>query len=183
MPLKGTVWRVFPLILTTTKTPQTVTLQVTILCLQISKKTAAAPEHSFALLCEDFCDNLLAEKSDKIATRSVYRLQCFRDLPNHLGQKSCRTKVPRIFRIFVPDFLPNFPPNFPRNFRGFFVLRFVGNGDQKKIHQKSPPFFNAKFQANTKKIFTKCFWRAGNVTIIALIALGVFFHSTPGLAQ
>ena len=30
-----------------------------------------------------------------------------------LGQKSCRTKVPRIFRIFVPNFPPNFAPNFP----------------------------------------------------------------------
>ena len=25
------------------------------------------------------------------------------------------------------------------------MLRFVGNGDQQKIHRKSPPFFNAKF--------------------------------------
>ena len=33
-----------------------------------------------------------------------------------LGQKSCRTKVPRIFRIFVPNFAPNFAPNFPRSF-------------------------------------------------------------------
>ena len=35
--------------LSTTKTPQTVTLQVTILCQQISKKKQHAPEHSFAL--------------------------------------------------------------------------------------------------------------------------------------
>ena len=31
-------------------------------------------------------------------------------------QKSRRTKVPRIFRIFVPDFAPNFSPNFSRIF-------------------------------------------------------------------
>ena len=35
--------------LSTTKTPQTVTLQVTILCQQISKKKQHAAEHSFAL--------------------------------------------------------------------------------------------------------------------------------------
>ena len=39
----------FSLSLSKTKTPQTVTLQVTILCQQISKKKQHAPEHSFAL--------------------------------------------------------------------------------------------------------------------------------------
>ena len=33
-----------------------------------------------------------------------------------LGQKSRRTKVPRILRVLVPNFAPNFAPNFPRNF-------------------------------------------------------------------
>ena len=33
-----------------------------------------------------------------------------------LGRKSCRTKVPRIFRIFVPNSAPNFAVNFPRIF-------------------------------------------------------------------
>ena len=75
-----------------------------------------------------------------------------------LGQKSCRTKVPRIFRIFVPDFAPEFCP---RIFRGFFVLRFVGNGDQKKFTKNPRHFSMPNSQANTKKIFTKCFWRAG----------------------
>ena len=50
-----------------------------------------------------------------------------------LGQESCRTKVSRIFRIFAPNLAPNFAPNFPRIFRGLFVLRFVGDGDQKKF--------------------------------------------------
>ena len=71
-----------------------------------------------------------------------------------LGQKSCRTKVPRIFRIFVPNFAPNVAPNFPRIFRGVFVLRFVGNGDQKKF-TKNPRLFSIQnSQANTRKIFT-----------------------------
>ena len=37
------------------------------------------------------------------------------------------------------------------------MLRFVGNGDQKNIHQKPPPFFNAKFpgkyEINIHKMF------------------------------
>ena len=72
-----------------------------------------------------------------------------------LGQKSCRPKVSQIFGIFVPDFAPNVAPNFPRIFRGLFVLRFVGDGEQKKIHQKSPPFFNAKFPGKHEKIIHK----------------------------
>ena len=85
------------------------------------------------------------------------------------GQESCRTKVSRILRIFVPNFAPNFAPNFPRIFRGLLVLRFVGDGDQKKIHQNSPPFFNAKFPGKHEKlIFTEFFWRAGKVILSAL---------------
>ena len=57
-----------------------------------------------------------------------------------LGQKSCRTKVSRIFRFFVPNFAPNFAPNFPRIFWGVFVLHFVGDGDQKKF-TKNPRHF------------------------------------------
>ena len=58
--------------LSETKTPQTVTLQVTILCQQISKKKQHAPEHSFALtLRRSFVTIFWQKKSDKIATRSV----------------------------------------------------------------------------------------------------------------
>ena len=78
-----------------------------------------------------------------------------------LGQKSCRTKV---FRILVPNFAPNFAPNCPRIFRGLFALRFVGDGDQKKFPQNPRHFSMQNSQANTKKIFTKFFWRAGKVT-------------------
>ena len=81
-----------------------------------------------------------------------------------LGQESGRTKVSRIFRIFVPNFAPNFAPNFPRIFRGLFVLRFVGDGDQKKFTKNPRHFSMQNSQANTKKIFTKLFWRAGKVT-------------------
>ena len=79
------------------------------------------------------------------------------DKSNVFGQKSCRTKVSRIFRVFVPNFAPNFAQNFPRFFWGFFVLCFVGNGDQEKIHQKNPPFFNAKLPGKHEKNIHKMF--------------------------
>ena len=44
------------------------------------------------------------------------------------------------------------------------MLRFVGNGDQKKF-TKNPAVFQCKIPRQTRKIFTKLFWRAGNVTI------------------
>ena len=74
----------------------------------------------------------------------------------------------RIFGIFVPNFAPNFAPNFPRIFRGFFVLRFVGDGDQKKFAKNPRHFSLQNSQANTKKIFTKFFWRAGKITYGAI---------------
>ena len=74
-----------------------------------------------------------------------------------LGQKSCRTKLPRIFRIFVLNLAPNFAPNFPRIFRDFFVLRFVGETETWKNHQKAPPFFNAKFPGKHEQNIHKMF--------------------------
>ena len=64
-----------------------------------------------------------------------------------LGQKSCRTKISRIFWIFVP----NFAPNFHRIFRGLFVPRFVGDGDQQKFTKNPRHFSMQNSQANTKK--------------------------------
>ena len=90
-------------------------------------------------------------------------VQQFSESQTTLGQKSRSPKVPRIFQIFVPNFSPNFAPNFPRIFRGFFVLRFVGDGDQKKFTKNPRHFSMQNSQANTKKIFTKLLWRAGKV--------------------
>ena len=64
-----------------------------------------------------------------------------------LGQKSCRTKVLRTFRIFLPDFLPNFPPNLSR----IFVLSFPGNVDHKKITNNPRHISMPNHHANTKK--------------------------------
>ena len=85
--------------------------------------------------------------------------------PSSLGQKSGRTKVPRIFRIFVPNFPPEFCSEFSPIFSGIFVLRFPGNGDQKKFTKNPRPFSMQNSQADTEKIFTKCFWRAGKITV------------------
>ena len=74
-----------------------------------------------------------------------------------LGQKSCRAKVPRIFRIFVPNFAPNSAPNFPRIFSRSFRASFRGKRRPEKIHQKSPPFFNAKFPGKHEKTIHKMF--------------------------
>ena len=65
--------------------------------------------------------------------------------------ESGRTKVSRIFRIFVPNFAPNFAPNFPRIFRGLFVLRFVGDGDQKKFTKNPRHFSMQKFPGKHEK--------------------------------
>ena len=79
------------------------------------------------------------------------------------SEKLQNESSPNFFRIFVPNFLPNFAPNFPRIFWGVFVLRFPGNGDHKKFTKNPRPFSMQNSQADTKKKFTKCFWRAGKV--------------------
>ena len=94
------------------------------------------------------------------ASRHVYAKARLRN-PEYLGQKSCRTNVPRIFRIFVPDFAPNVAPNFLRIFRGLFVLRFVGDGDQKNFTKNPRHFSMQNSQATSKKKSTKVLWRAG----------------------
>ena len=72
-----------------------------------------------------------------------------------LGQKSCRTKVPQIFRIVFPGFCPRILlRNFPEFLRSFRAS-FRGKRRPEKIHQKSPPFFNANSQANAKKIYSR----------------------------
>ena len=43
----------------------------------------------------------------KLARNIFFEARIFRP-------ESCRTKVSRIFRFFVPNFAPNFAPNFPR---------------------------------------------------------------------
>ena len=91
--------------------------------------------------------------------------QCFR------SDKLQNESFPN-FSNFRPEFCPEFCSEFSRIFGGFFVLRFVGDGDQKKITKNKPPFFNAKFPGKQEKIFTKFFWRAGRVTVFHALQMG-----------
>ena len=76
---------------------------------------------------------------------------------NLLGQKSRRTKVSRIYRIFVPNCAPNFAPNFPEFLEEFscFVSR------ETESRNKSPNILDVfsmqkplrKLQEKTHKSF------------------------------
>ena len=71
-------------------------------------------------------------------------------LSESLGQKRCRTKVNRIFRILVPNFAPNFAPNFPRIFEDFSC--FVSwETDTRKNSPKIPAVFQCKIPRQTRK--------------------------------
>ena len=54
---------------------------------------------------------------------------------------------------FPPEFCSEFSPNFLRSFRALFPRK----RRPEIIHQKSPPFFNAKFPGNYEKIIHKMF--------------------------
>ena len=60
------------------------------------------------------------------------------------------------FSNFRPEFCPEFCSEFSPNFSRTFRASFRGRRRPEKIHQKSPPFFNAKFpgknEKNTQKI-------------------------------
>ena len=72
-----------------------------------------------------------------------------------LGQKSCRKKVSRIFRICVPISLRIFPEFFED-----FSCFVSWETEIRKKSPKNPRHFSMQnSQANTKKIFTKFFWR------------------------
>ena len=55
-----------------------------------------------------------------------------------------------------PEFCSEFSPEIFEDFSCFVSWET----ETRKIHQKSPPFFNAKFPGKHEKIFTKLFWRA-----------------------
>ena len=92
------------------------------------------------------------------------------EYPNRLGQKSCRTKVSRSFGIFVPDFAPKFCSEFAPNFSRTFRASFRGRRRPEKFTKNPRHFSMQNSQANTKKIFTKVFWRAAKVRIYIYIA-------------
>ena len=69
---------------------------------------------------------------------------------NFLGQKSCRTKVPGILRIFVPNFAPNFAPNFPRIFEEFSCF-ISWETETRKNSPKIPAIFQCKIPRQTRR--------------------------------
>ena len=77
-----------------------------------------------------------------------------------LGQKSCRTKVPWIFWICIPEFCSEFYPNFSRSFRALFPGRRRHTNFTKNHRHFSMP----NPQANSEKTSTKVFWSADKVT-------------------
>ena len=71
-----------------------------------------------------------------------------------LGQESCRTKVSRVFRYFVPNFAPNFAPNCPRIFEDF--PRFVSwETETRKNSPKISAIFLCKIPRQTRKKYSE----------------------------
>ena len=107
------------------------------------------------------CEELLWKRyTAKVNLLTDNRTLCWcstNSLRRRLDQKNWRTKVPRIFRIFVPNFAPNLLRIFPE----LFVLRFVGNAETRKNHQEPPPFFNAKFPGKFEERIHKSFLESG----------------------
>ena len=64
------------------------------------------------------------------------------------------------FSIFRPEFCPEFFPEFSPNFLRSFRASFCGRRRPEKIHQKSPPFFNAKFPGKFEEKIHKIFLAA-----------------------
>ena len=87
------------------------------------------------------------------------------------GQKSCRTKVPEFFD-FSSRILPRISSEFFPNFSRIFRASLRGKRRPEKIHQKSPPLFNAKFPGKFEEKIRKMFLESGHCLHI-LIFFGV----------
>ena len=61
------------------------------------------------------------------------------------------------FSNFCPEFCPEFLSEFSPNFLKSFRASFCGKRKPEKIHQKSLPFFNAKFPGKHEKNIHKMF--------------------------
>ena len=90
-----------------------------------------------------------------VSQQSFLRLRrLFRDCFGHffMSEKLQNESFPKISN-FRPEFLSEFSPNFLRSFRA----SFRGKRRPEKIHQKFPPFFNAKFPGKYEKNIHKMF--------------------------
>ena len=72
---------------------------------------------------------------------------------NFLGQKSCRTNVPQIFRVFVPNFAPSFAPDSARFFEEFSC--FISSETEiltKNLHHFSVQNSQTNSQRNSTEV-------------------------------
>ena len=92
------------------------------------------------------------KKKNRKPTRNVSEI-CYRPLlplKNFRSGKLQNESFPN-FSIFRPEFCPEFCSEFSPNFSRTFRASFRGRRRPEKIHQKSPPFFNAKFPGKHEK--------------------------------
>ena len=71
------------------------------------------------------------------------------------------------FSIFSPGFCPEFCSEFSPNFSRIFRASFRGKRRPEKFTRNPRHLSMQNSQANTRKIFTKFFWRAGKVILVA----------------
>ena len=76
------------------------------------------------------------------------------------------------FSIFRPEFCPEFCSEFSPNFLRSFRASFCGRRRPEKIHQKSPPFFNAKFPGKFEEKIHKMFLESGQSNVC--LSIGFF---------
>ena len=85
-------------------------------------------------------------------------------LQNNLVRKVAERKFPGFFFDFSSRILPRiFLRIFPEFFEDFSCFVSWETETRKKFTKNPRHFSMQNSQANTKKTFTKCFWRAGKV--------------------
>ena len=95
----------------------------------------------YPLELEPLCAFLCAGGGGK-----VYELDAW-----FLGSEKLQNKSSPNFSNFRPEFCPEFCSEFSPNFLKNFRASFCGKRRPETIHQKSPPFFNAKFPGKFEK--------------------------------
>ena len=108
--------------------------------------------------------------------------------PRHTGEEVTRIlrseklqneRFPN-FSIFRPEFCLEFCSEFPPNFLRSFHASFCGRRRPEKFTKNPRHFSMQNSQADSKKKFTKCFWRAVKVNNTGSVSLvlgsGVVLH-------
>ena len=109
------------------------------------------------------------QKSTIFSPLAFHRLRLLKKLlGNYFRSEKLQNESSPIFSNFRPEFCPRI---LLRIFPEFFeeLSCFVSwETETRKNSPKIPAFFQMQnSQANTKKIFTKCFWRAGTVKLFS----------------